>query len=80
MDQWEYLRVLKNCALCRFDELYGGTNNYHFLQDNFKGHTSYVVNGYLKAKKINLIDFPPCSPDINVIENFWSLLQKNVDK
>lgn len=80
MDQFEYLKILKNCCLNKMDELFGDVSNYQLLQDNFKGHKTPAVTSYLKVKKVQVIDFPPRSPDINLIELFWAALQKNVNR
>lgn len=79
MDQWEYLKVIKNCALPNFERIYG-LGNYMMLQDNFAGHKTDVVMAYIKSKNIDLLDFPPRSPDLNIIENYWSLIQRNVNR
>lgn len=78
MDQFEYLKVLKNCALPNFAEIYPD-GKYFLLQDNCKCHKTDLVMAYLKSKKVKLIPFPPRSPDLNIIEHFWSVLQKNVN-
>ncbi len=34
----------------------------------------------LRDKGISIIDFPPKSNDLNIIENVWAELQKNLNK
>lgn len=80
MDQFEYLKIIKNCCLSNFNSLYGDVSNYRFIQDNFKGNKTPMITNYLRTKKMDVIDFPPRSPDLNLIELLWSALQKNVNR
>ena len=49
-----------------------------FMQDCAPYHTSLSTMSYLDNKKIYLLsDWPP---DMNVIENMWSILKTNVSQ
>ena len=49
-----------------------------FMQDGAPCHGSKIVSEFLKKKKIKTIDWPGNSPDLNPIENVWSLLKNKV--
>lgn len=55
--------------------------DYILLQDNDPKHTCRIVKEFLREKEINaFLDYPPCSPDLNPIENVWHNLKIEVGK
>lgn len=48
------------------------------LIDNAKIHLKAI--NYLRQNLVNVLDFPPKSPDLNPIENVWAELQKILNK
>ena len=52
---------------------------WRFLQDNASPHVNEAVNIWMHNHEIHIIEFPPCSPDLNPIENLWHTLKWRVD-
>ena len=51
-----------------------------FQQDNAPCHVSKRAREHFHSRKIRLLDWPPCSPDLNPIENFWSIAKRRIRK
>jgi hypothetical protein len=49
------------------------------LWDNDRKHMSVLVKRWLHNHGVSRIDFPPYSPDLNPIENFWNHLKRRVE-
>ena len=51
-----------------------------FQQDNAPCHKAKDTLDYFNASGLNVIDWPPYSPDLNPIENLWGIAKKKVCK
>lgn len=51
-----------------------------YQMDNAKIHTSKLTMETLNALDINILPFPPYSPDLNIIEHIWALLKRKINE
>lgn len=72
----EYIKILNDILIPKMKELIG--NKAYLLQDNDTVHKSTKTLNFLKDNNIQLIPFPPNSPDLNPIENSWFLMKKKL--
>ena len=49
-----------------------------FMQDNAPCHNAKSVLNYLQEQNVELLDWPPQTPDLNSIESLWKTLGENV--
>lgn len=77
MDKNMYLNVLKE-NLIQSAESLALKEDFAFYQDNDPKHTSGVVQSWLVWNCPHNLKPPAQSPDLNVIENLWAILDTNI--
>ena len=68
-DSTKYQKTLENNFLPKWSSWV--SKEFIFQQHNATIHTSCSTKTCLARNNINVLDWPACSPDINLIENLW---------
>ena len=73
----DYVKMLNDLSLAQEECRLCGEECI-FQQDNAAIHNASITETYLLEQKINFLDHPACSPDLNPIENLWGLIVEKV--
>ena len=74
MDGPLYTKILKDDILGTLKDLSIKKKDIYFQQDNNPKHTLGVACEWFKKNKLNVLDWAPSSPDMNIIEHVWEYL------
>lgn len=51
-----------------------------FMQDNAPIHKAHIIRDWFIENGIDVMDWPPYSPDLNPIENLWKMLKAEINR
>jgi transposase len=75
-----YVDIIRN-VFVRSLELNGlDVGNIIFQQDNDSKHTSHLARKWFQDNKVELLDWPAQSPDLNPMEHIWCQLKSQLAK
>ncbi len=47
-------------------------------QNNAKPHTAAITTAWLRSRRVRVLNWPACSPDLSPIENFWRIIKRKI--
>ncbi|KAL7288273.1 hypothetical protein TKK_0017612 [Trichogramma kaykai] len=70
-----YLELLEDVFIPSINAAFGDQDPINIIEDNCSIHTAHIVRNFWRNNpRFNRLPLPPCTPEINVIENVWAEL------
>lgn len=78
MNAAKYIDILAKNLFISAEKM--NLNSFIFQQDNDPKHTSKLANEFFEERGVDLLPWPPQSPDMNPIEHIWGLLKSRINE
>jgi hypothetical protein len=75
IDSKKYLELVQDVVM---PEIQASEVDLIFMQDNARPHTARVVTDYYHENNVQMLDWPPQSPDLNPIEQVWAIMKQKL--
>ncbi len=72
-----YIQVLEQHMLPSRRRLFQGRPCI-FQHDNARPHTASITTSWLRRRRIQVLKWPACSPDLSPIENIWRIIKRKM--
>ncbi len=72
-----YIQVLEQHMLPSRRRLFQGRPCI-FQHDNARPHTASITTSWLRRRRIWVLKWPACSPDLSPIENIWRIIKRKM--
>ena len=81
MNANKYKGVLKDYMIPQLRQWFGVRRSSSiFQQDNAPCHKAEDILKYLKEQQIQILEWPPYSPDLSPIENLWTIIKRRLNE
>ncbi len=77
MNAERYIKVLEQHMLPSRRRLFQGRHCV-FQHDNAKPHTAAITTAWLRSRRVRVLNWPACSPDLSPIENIWRIIKRKI--
>ncbi len=77
MNAERYIKVLEQHMLPSRRRLFQGRPCV-FQKDNAKPHTAAITTAWLRSRRVRVLNWPACSPDLSPIENIWCIIKRKI--